>query len=160
MHIMCDLLFLLLQFHTSHLWFYKRLLATGSAAPSGVSCSNPHSCIFIIITLFCLAPANLSCRHFIWSELQVIMWRVCVAKKHMGPAHESEELAMFQCHSCPRRINPHKATLPTLGFDWQPLGDTETASLSAESSSSSIQETHKHRYFSVFFLFEWSETST
>lgn len=78
------------------------------------------------------------------------MPRVRVAKKHMGPAHKSEELAMFQCHLCPRWNNPHKAMLPTLGCDWQPLGDTETASLSSESSS--IQQTHKHRYFSAFYL--------
>lgn len=58
---------------------------------------------------------------------------------------------MFQCHSSPRWMKPHKATPPTPAFDWQPRGDGETASLSSKSSSS-IQQTHKQRYFSVFYL--------
>lgn len=58
---------------------------------------------------------------------------------------------MFQCHSSPRWMKPHKATPPTSTFDWQPRCGRESASLSGESGSS-IQQTHKHRYFSVFYL--------
>lgn len=41
----------------------------------------------------------------------------------MGPGQKSQKLATIQCHSCRRRINAHKATLPTLGCDWRALGD-------------------------------------
>lgn len=68
------------------------------------------------------------------------MWRVCVAKKHMGPHIKAKSWSSFNA----TRL-PHK-TLPTQAFDWQLHSDGGTSSLS------NIQQTHKHPYFSVFYL--------